>query len=236
MKKTIQLILLFCCLHLFVGCTSLLWGKKTNDRFLSGSDDVITSSVNQVLIHQDTLRGFAKLQNNQHNSPQLMVIGKQFSYIFDSGETEILRFLNSELDPKYWRIFPKQNCNCAIQLKLQDSNNPKILNFSSSVEFIYTKPQLSSEDKHLLEKLSFSMNKEFPSYTVHLTGNVVGLNQEMKNLELQNFSQPYPINMYSYKNQKNIHFGRMLSYIALTPFTLATDVILSPLYLILYLQ
>lgn len=225
------------------GCTALLWGKKsTNGGYLSGSDDIITKSEESFKVNQDNIKGFALLKNvSDANKSQIMVIGQQFGYLIHSGNSEVFKFLNSELDPKYWRIEPAKNCKCALKLFVDEKvKGQNKLYFSTYVNFVYVKENLSEKDKKILSQLGASRSEDlghqsgqYPRLEVHLKGEVVGLSKEIKALDLKKFSQNYQIEMYADKTKKHVNYARMFGYIALTPFTVLSDIILSPLYLLM---
>ncbi len=59
----------------------------------------------------------------------------------------------------------------------------------------------------------------------------MGLNTEIKNMKFQNFSQNYAISVYADRKIKYaVHPKVFLTKAALTPFTLAGDLIVAPLY------
>lgn len=223
------------------GCTDLLWGKRNpNGGFLAGSEDIVTKDVYVKKVAQDHLQGFVLLTDKNTNTKKIMVAGEKFGYLIHSGHSDVFALLDSSLDPQYWRIAQSGNCDCALKLKVDKvPKQKKVLSFTTRVKFIYIKPNLTVQEQHILNQLgihSSAQQSSAPYKMIDLTGDVVGLSSEIKNLEFKKFSQNYSIEMYADQTKKHVNYSLMLTYIAMTPFAVLSDIILSPLYLFLYIK
>lgn len=225
------------------GCTTVVWKESESGMFSVGK--VITDKTkNSKLIKEDVLVGLVQVQSqDQKTKPQLMIIGEKYAYKIDSGAEEAFKVIQSTSERNYWRLKPSDECNCNLNIIVSENTQKNnILDFYGSINLYYLKPVMDSVEVDEMKRLGASIqdipiNKHFKKTMfvkkIHLRGQIVGLNKEFKNLKLQNFSQDYPIEMYSQRStQKSVNFGILLKKIALTPFALIGDVVIVPFLLL----
>lgn len=231
-----------------IGCTAILWNNSDSGRLATGK--VVSTHADRVIVDQDQIVGFAYLKENASSKNShdrnnvdrsLIVVGQKYAYMIDIGNKEILETIQSDLDPKYWRIKPVRPSDKHFSLSLMpesdDQKNPQATQFSGDIELYYAKNNLTEQEENRLSRLGLSQyeygqeNSEFYQRKIGLVGRVVGLNAEIKNMKFQNFNQNYTIAMYTQgKTKYSLHSKTLLQKVALTPVTLVGDLVAIPLY------
>ncbi|MFW1800657.1 hypothetical protein ACG9YX_11585 [Acinetobacter nematophilus] len=237
------------------GCTAILWNNSDSGTLATGK--VVSTHADRVTVDQDQIVGFAYLKedftsknNTSKNNADiknldtsLIVIGQKYAYMIDIGNQQILETIQSDLDPTYWRIRPVRSSENYFGLSLlpqiDDDKHLQQLKFSADIELYYAKDKLTQNEQQQLSRLSLSQyeygqeNSAFYRRKIGLVGHIVGLNAEMNKMKFQHFSQNYPIEIYtSGKTHYSLHTKTLLQKVALTPVTLAGDIVAIPLYLL----
>lgn len=215
-------VLKFCIVSISIllsGCTLFLWGH----------DPAVKSYSSYQDFAKDTVRAFGQTQSK--DKAQLVLMGDTYWYFIIPEDTEkLLHVLNTQL-PKPFATLDNQ----PFEIKLDE--NAK--SFHSRFELYYL-PQ-NQEEKIKLSNLGFKPTEKNPklysnSYT--LSGEMYRkANDVVKNYQ---FETALPIDI---KLEKTSHYvkdySKLIKNIAMTPVTLAGDVallglgiVLSPLLLL----
>ncbi len=231
------------------GCTAVLWSES--DTGFGAMGKVIKKKAESKLIEQDQLLGFIQIQNKDlGNTSDFIIVGQKYAYQIDAGNKELSEILKLQIDPTYWRMVSGFNQDQSLSLQLYSSENKKKkknstedVKFSTDVKFVYNKAQLSEIETQQLNHLYVGYGniqppdrEKNPYYVVKIgmNGQVIGLNDELKNLKFQKFSHNYPINLYSQGDTKyTANMPKLLQKVALTPVTLVGDVMILPLAILL---
>lgn len=245
-----SLFLLMVVVTLLSGCTAILWNNSDSGTLATGK--VVSSHADRVTVDQDQIVGFAYLKESSSSKTNvdiknldtsLIVIGQKYAYMIDIGNQEILETIQSDLDPKYWRIRPvrlnEEYFGLSLLPKIDDDKHLQQVKFSADIELYYAKNNLTQNEQQQLSRLNLSQyeygqeNTEFYRRKIGLVGHIVGLNAEMNKMKFQHFSHNYPIEIYrSGKTHYSLHGKTLLQKIALTPVTLVGDIVAIPLYLL----
>jgi hypothetical protein len=232
------------------GCTAILWNNSDSGTLATGK--VISTHADRVTVEQDQIFGFAYLKESSTSKTKvdiknldssLIVIGQKYVYMIDIGNQEILETIQSDLDPKYWRIRPvrsnEEYFGLSLLPKIDDDKHLQQAKFSADIELYYAKNNLTQNEQQQLSRLNLSKyeygqeNSEFYRRKIGLVGHIVGLNTEMNKIKFQHFSQNYPIEIYTRgKTHYSLHPKTLLQKVALTPVTLVGDIVAIPLYLL----
>ncbi|TCM70802.1 hypothetical protein EC844_10171 [Acinetobacter calcoaceticus] len=251
MKKII--ILLILASALLQGCTKMLW--STHGWNLGGQLTESRDHKTKVVM-QDQLLGFAQVQPRvkasqaqSEDHSRIIIVGRDYAYALNQSQVKLL--LDPALDVEYWRVqLPQSDSESVLDFHLymptQYAYHPETLNgqlfFNTDLQFIYEKPDLTVNEREALKKLKASLvepwtgkqtNPEHNVFSIDVFGEIVGLNEEMKNLKYQKFSRTYAINIHEIpRSYTHVNWGTLFRQVALTPFTLAADLILVPVMLI----
>lgn len=234
-----------------MGCTAILWNNNSSGLYELKTGKVFSTLTETEIIDQDQIVGFAYLKEKavsksshdlKNTDTSIIVVGQKYAYKIGSIESKsILEAIQSDLDPKYWRIRPASSRENHFKLFLLGANKfqkkAKGATFSGSIELYYAKEDLTENERYklvLLRLAQYGYGQEYSAFyrkKITLAGSIMGLNTEIKNMKFQNFSQNYAISVYADRKIKYaVHPKVFLTKAALTPFTLAGDLIVVPLY------
>lgn len=234
-----------------IGCTAILWNNNSGNLYELNTGKAFSTHTETEIVDQDQIIGFAYLKENassknsqdlKNTDTSIIVVGQKYAYKIGSFESKkILDAIRSDLDPEYWRIRPVCSGDNHFRLFLLPAikfqKNAQAVKFSGDIELYYAKNNLTQYEGYKLTLLGFDrviQDKEavgFYRKKTGLSGEVVGLNPEIKKMKFQSFSQNYEITVYADGKAKyKLHPKVFLAKVALTPVTLAGDLVAVPLY------
>lgn len=238
---------------LLQGCTKMLWSTSG---WSFGGELTESREYKTKVVMRDQLLGFAQVQPRVRSNKaqfddqsQIVIVGRDYAYALNQSQVKLL--LDPALDVKYWRVQLPQSGSVSIldfylYMPTQYAYRPETwkgqLFFNTDLQFIYEKSDLTVNEREALEKLKTRLvepwtrnptNPEHNVFSINVFGEVVGRNEEMKNLKYQEFSRTYTINIHEIPQQyTHVNWGTLFRQVALTPFTLMADLIVVPVVLI----
>ena len=84
---------------LSTSCTAILWNKGLNG-------PVVRHDRKEVVIVKDEIASFAQLKTADAAN-KFLIVGKEYTYIMETGNDKVAQLLASKLDPSYSRIAPQ---------------------------------------------------------------------------------------------------------------------------------
>ena len=238
-------VCVICICTLLNACTLMVWDAPIGRRDSHRESVTILKYKKEKLIQKDQLLGFALLQEQATATPsKLMIMGKHYAYQIDKGSDEVQSIIHSKLDMKEWGLVANQSAYESLKVVLIEPENKQkqSLNFRGTIEFFYQNEHPDADVVAELKRLGASLTKvklatgetiDLYSKSIDLEGEVVGLNQQMKSLDYQNFGRQYWIEIYQPAQRVDgVNYKVLLKKVALTPFALVTDVVLIPIILI----
>lgn len=211
--KNLFKLCIACCTLLFSGCTLIMWGHNS----------AIGENTTYQSFAKDTVRAFGKTQSK--DKAQLVLMGDTYWYFIAPEDTEkLLQVLNTQL-PKPFATLDNQ----PFEIKL--SENAK--SYHSSFELYYL-PQ-NQEEKTKLLNLGFKPTEKNPklySNSYALTGEIYRkANNVIKHYQ---FETALPIDIKLGKTSRYVKdYSKLIENIGMTPVTLAGDVVLLGLGIVL---
>ncbi|MGX2950635.1 hypothetical protein ACWIUA_07010 [Ursidibacter sp. B-7004-1] len=193
-------------------CTVMLWGANS----------AVHSHTYYEQSATDTVRAFGKTQDK--NNEELVMVGDSYWYFIDKENTaDLLKVLNTKL-PKAFAT----SDNKPFEVRLSD--NAKVFD---STFTLYYEPQNDNE-RNVLKELGFSLFKDNKLYRKHysLKGKIYRPSKKID--QNYQFETALPISIQVAKTSNSVDPGKLLQNIALTPITLAGDVVLVAITVVLY--
>lgn len=197
---------------LLSGCTALLWGE----------DPAVRSHTHYEQFATDTVRAFGKTQAK--NNEQLVMIGDNYWYFIAQKDTaELLKVLNTKL-PK---AFATSN-NKPFEVRLEGDAQSFYSSFT-----LYYEPQNDNE-KNVLKALGFTSAKNPKLYEkdYYVSGKIYRSSKKIN--QSYQFETALPISIQIGKTSSRVDPAKLLEKIAITPLTLAGDVVLVAVALVVY--
>lgn len=115
-----------------MGCTAILWNNNSGGLYELKTGKVFSTLTETEIIDQDQIVGFAYLKEKavsksshdlKNTDTSIIVVGQKYAYKIGSIESKsILEAIQSDLDPKYWRIRPASSRENHFKLFLLGAN------------------------------------------------------------------------------------------------------------------
>ena len=232
-EKKMRLLLNACVLGmclLSTSCTAILWNKG-----LPGP--VVRNDRKEVVIVKDEIASFAQLKTADAAN-KFLIVGKEYTYIMETGNDKVAQLLESELDPSYWRIAGTQESHRSINIYFEDNaKKAQQMAFSTKFSMYYSKNNLSKREQEILSKLDCCDKEkikgtDFSGFKINMTGNMVNAKHKAINESQRALSSSYYIVGKTKNDTKDYNVGLIAARTTLTPFTLVGDVVLFPFMMI----
>ena len=215
---------------LSTSCTAILWNKGLNG-------PVVRNEKKEVVIIQDEIASFAQLKTADAAN-KFLIVGKEYTYIMETGNDKVAQLLASELDPSYWRIVGTQESHRTINIYFADNaKKAKEMAFSTHFSMYYSKNNLSKREQEILSKLDCCEKEkikgtDFTGFEIRMTGNMVNAKHKAINESQRALSSRYQIIGKTDIDTKDYNVGLIAARTTLTPFTLVGYVVLFPFLLL----
>lgn len=212
---------------LSTSCTAILWNKGLNG-------PVVRHDRKEVVIVKDEIASFAQLKTADAAN-KFLIVGKEYTYIMETGNDKVAQLLESELDPSYWRIAGTQESHRSINIYFEDNaKKAQQMAFSTNFSMYYSKSNLSKREQEILNKLDCCVKEkmkgtDFSGFKIDMTGNMVNAKHKAINESQRALSSRYHIVGKTKTDTKDYNVGLIAARATLTPFTLVGDVVLLPL-------
>ena len=211
---------------LSTSCTALLW-----------SVPVVEDTKKEVVIVKDEIASFAQLKT-ANAANKFLIVGKEYTYIMETGNDKVAQLLESGLDPSYWRIAGTQESHRTINIYFADNaKKAQEMAFSTHFSMYYSKNNLSKREQEILSKLDCCEKKkikgtDFTGFEIRMTGNMVNAKHKAINESQRALSSRYHIVGKTKTDTKDYNVRLIAARTTLTPFTLVGDVVLFPFLLL----
>ena len=215
---------------LSTSCTAILWSKG-----LTGP--VVKDTKKEVVIVKDEIASFAQLKT-ANAANKFLIVGKEYTYIMETGNDKVAQLLESGLDPSYWRIAGTQESHRTINIYFADNaKKAQEMAFSTHFSMYYSKNNLSKREQEILSKLACCEKEkiqgtDFSGFRIRMTGNMVNAKHKAINESQRALSSRYQIIGKTDIDTKDYNVGLIAARTTLTPFTLVGDVVLFPFMLL----
>lgn len=242
MKKRMKIMAISSLVLVLSGCgTAVLW-ENTDKGYISFGKVVDTTKSVKV-VETDHILGFAQVNNTRAASKKLVIVGQQYAYLMKDESESAFQILDSSLDVKHIRLYEPKAQKYHLDFNLLNNNVKSLkdgVGFQTKIHLLYdkNKSELSLEEQNTLQRLGFS-EENFAQNNAQqdiryvkvmaMQGKVLGLNDELRSLKFQSFSQAYSINIYANYVDKDVDFKTLFKKIALTPVALVGDLVVIPI-------